>query len=427
MLSTSSAGRYTDRVRDGRSPRHRLDILADTWWYGLSRRWTRAQFASLAERRADQGFDAVQLVAGIPPEVGPAHPDAASEVGAAWRLSGRRNEAYLELARDRLELLCKLQLRPIVYGGWGPQVEWIGVPRMKRWWTELARTCSGLDVVFCLCGEVDLHCDRPRALLPDRSSSTVPPLSISARVIRRATRLALPGKRPDAAKRNRVRAWRQVLRHARREVGKPLLVHTTSATTAFELFGDDPDLAANSTQTGHNHAARKLLYERPTRHRRDYGGRPFVNLEPWYEGIRDSFGMSDQLFAFWASKLAGSTGHVYGAQGVWNLGDGRFLSHWGTQTLQTATALPTPSLLGSLHRWFREHRIGEMEPFIRRGDDGRAIAIGRRDARRAVELLLEVPSAGNAVLDLQGVAADAWTSPALIIQGLPAPAVETDS
>lgn len=410
-------------MADRRSTRHRLDVLADTWWYGLSRRWTRTQFASLAERRAEQGFDAVQLVAGIPPEVGPAHPDAASEVGAAWGLSGRLNKAYLELARDRMELLCNLGLRPIVYGAWGPQVEWIGVPTMKRWWTELARTCSGLDVVFCLCGEVDLHCDRPNALLPDRSTSTVPPLSISARVIRRAKRLALPRRHPDAAKRNRVQAWREVLRHARREAGDRLLVHTTSATTAFELFGDDLDLAANSTQTGHKYAARELLYERPVRHRRDYGARTFVNLEPWYEGIRDSFGTPDQLFAFWASRLAGSTGHVYGAQGVWNVGDGRFLSHWGTQTLESAVVMPTPARLGSLHRWFQEHRISEMEPFIRRGVGGRAIGVGRRDARRVVELQLEAPSAeaGDVVMDLQGAASDAEISTALLLRGLPPP------
>ncbi len=59
------------------------NLLCDTWWYGLTSRWTKEQMLSLAKLRVSQGFNAVQLVVGIPPEVGPEHPSAASEVGPA--------------------------------------------------------------------------------------------------------------------------------------------------------------------------------------------------------------------------------------------------------------------------------------------------------------------------------------------------------
>jgi hypothetical protein len=45
-------------------------FLADTWWFGLSKRLSGKHFEDLAILRAEQGFSAVQLVVGVPPEVG---------------------------------------------------------------------------------------------------------------------------------------------------------------------------------------------------------------------------------------------------------------------------------------------------------------------------------------------------------------------
>lgn len=78
--------------------------------------------------------------------------------------------------------------------------------------------------------------------------------------------------------------------------------------------------------------------------------RGFVNLEPWYEGIKDRFWLADQLFAYWVSMLSGARTHCYGAQGMWNAGDGTFLSHWGRRTLADALARDTPRLLATSHR-----------------------------------------------------------------------------
>lgn len=43
-------------------------FLADTWWFGLSKRFSERSFKDLAALRADQGFSAIQLVVGVPPE-----------------------------------------------------------------------------------------------------------------------------------------------------------------------------------------------------------------------------------------------------------------------------------------------------------------------------------------------------------------------
>ena len=83
--------------------------------------------------------------------------------------------------------------------------------------------------------------------------------------------------------------------------------------------------------------------------------RGFVNLEPWYEGILDRFREPDQLYAYWVSMLAGAVSHCYGAHGVWNAGDGSYLDHWGSQTLEQAMALDTPRLMGLSHQVFRPY------------------------------------------------------------------------
>ena len=306
--------------------------------------------------------------------------------------------------RDRARLLLAVGLRPIVYGGWGPQVDWVGVSAMRAWWERLAAALDGLDVIPCLCGEVDLWCDAPRRLWPEGSTDAPVARPMGTPLRRRLARRLLPGQRYRALRARRVEAWREVLRHARLALGRPLLVHTTGAQTAFSLFGDDTDLLANTTQTGHDLATTALLYERPAAHHRRFAGRPFMNLEPWYEGIGEGFGPREQLLAFWASKLGGATGHVYGAQGVWNLGDGAFLAHWGEQTLAQATALASPGALGALHRWYREHAIDALPPFVRRSAQGAVLGVGRGDDARAVELVFAPEPGGDPTspLDLTG-------------------------
>ncbi len=109
-------------------------FLADTWWYGLTNRVDAGQFKSLAKLRVRQGFSAVQLVVGIPPEVGPENDNAKSPVGAAWNLKGEFNDKYLDFAQERIQELNSIGLLAIVYGAWGQQIEWLGKERMKDWW-----------------------------------------------------------------------------------------------------------------------------------------------------------------------------------------------------------------------------------------------------------------------------------------------------
>ena len=131
-------------------------LLADTWWFGLTSRLSDSDFKMLAARRAAQGFSAIQLVVGIPPEVGPANENAESPVGFPWTLDGQLNEAYLQFARDRILHLNTLGLTTVVYGAWGHQIAWLGQEMMSAWWHKIIETLDDLKVIYCLCGESNL-------------------------------------------------------------------------------------------------------------------------------------------------------------------------------------------------------------------------------------------------------------------------------
>lgn len=333
-------------------------LLIDTWWFGLTHRLDEPTFLAFARQRVAEGFNAIQLVVGVPPEVAPAHPDAASECGVAWTLKGQINQDYLQLARRRIGQLNDMGLTVVVYGAWGMQIDWMGVAFMRRWWQMLVDTLDDLDVVYCLTGEVDLWIAMPKLLLPNRSTDdlrgTTPPKAnglrrnlerLAGRAMRFKTRLF----KPDAEAHRR-RVWGEVLISLSAATQRPILVHPSGLPGAYShgLIEHSELLAAVTVQTGHGQDSRPLHWQLPLKylHTEEYR---FINLEPWYEGILDNFWAEDQLYAYWCSMLAGACSFAYGAHGVWNVGDGQFLAHWGAQTLAQARALKTPALLGRSH------------------------------------------------------------------------------
>ena len=351
-------------------------FLADTWWFALTGRVTDDRFTQLARLRAEQGFTAVQLVVGIPPEVGPGNRDAWSPVGPAWFPDGRPNPGYLEHARSRIQYLNSLGITAVVYGCWGHQLAWLGRDGARAWWARVVAALDDLDVVYCVSGETNLWIGTEDALLPDRTTGDLLATAARARVPGRVQALLRRSRAQEVLRRSRAQevlrrsrrgyvqvrhaaavqarrdGWDEVLRALAAATDRSLLAHVVPGETSADALAAHDLLAAVTVQTGHDQASRPLLWEWPARCAARFPGRPFVNLEPWYEGIRDDFATADQLFAYWVSMLSGAAAYCYGAHGMWNAGDGAFLAHWGKQSLDTAAALPTPALLGASHRVF---------------------------------------------------------------------------
>ena len=389
-------------------------FLCDTWWYGLTQRVDNKKLEELAKLRVQQGFTTVQMVVGIPPEVGPENPNASSKVGPAWNLRGEFNQGYLQYSRDRVQHLNSLGLSTILYGAWGQQIEWLGEKRMKDWWSEIVKNFDDLDVMYCLSGESDIWVGEEKRLLPDRSTDELNTFRLMPFL---HPRLVYMGKRlinmvnqslNEGRKAERRNKWSRVLTHVSSLTDKPIFIHVLPNITSKEAVNNPKLLDAITVQTGHSDTTRRLLWELPLESVRQNPDKPFINLEPWYEGITGRFKTEDQLYAYWASMMAGAYAYCYGAHGVWNAGDGKFLAHWGKQTLGEAMKLKTPQLIGASHKLFIESGFAGYSQVEVEEKDGELVKISRSNNKGAMvtyipdtSLVDELPE-GNIFLPLRG-------------------------
>lgn len=368
-------------------------FLADTWWYAMTARLGDEEFLALIDLRANQGFNAAQVVVGIPPETTPENPNAASPYGAAWTREGVFNERYLLHARERIKAMNQAGLVAIVYGGWGPQVNWLGVGRMTDWWRAILDHTSELDVVYCLTGESNLQ-----AGLGDLALFKKYPGLIKFTKSRSSRWHFLNRLRTRSQKmiHERRRSWSRVLESITPLTDKPFIIHPLPRDTGFECVDNSQLLAANTAQTGHSPESGSRLYRLPLAHaaKNDPAARGFINLEPWYEGIRGMFFGEDQLFAYWSSMLAGAISFCYGAHGIWNIGDGVFLNHWGNQTFSTALALDTPRLLGISHELFKPY-IGQPAKVNILEENGTLLSIKREFSQGSITFIPDAAKVSN--------------------------------
>jgi hypothetical protein len=377
-------------------------FLADTWWFGLSKRSSEKGFKDLAALRVEQGFSAIQLVVGVPPEVGPENENAQSQVGFPWTIDGHLNQEYLNLARDRIQYLNDLGLAVIAYGAWGHQIEWLGKERIAEWWLRIIETLDTLNVIYCLCGESNLWIGKASKLLPDKSTDDLVtgqalsrwlPLRIK-RLLIKATRRFIQHSHTHQLE-GRRDAWSFVLERISQRTNKPIIIHPTATDTGYEAVSNPELLATNTAQTGHDPRARNRLWQLPLALlENDHTDRGYINLEPWYEGIRDQFWAEDQMFSYWVSMLAGATSYCYGAHGIWNVGDGKFLAHWGRQTFAQAVALDTPRLLGLSHKQLLLRRKPGGEVFSQT-EGNRLVTICRRAGEKLIQFFPDVARANH--------------------------------
>jgi len=368
-------------------------FLADTWWYAMTARLSDENFRKLVDLRVSQGFNAAQFVVGIPPETTPETPNAASMYGPAWTRDGVFNRDYLQHARQRMVAINKAGLTGIVYGAWGPQINWLGIEHMIEWWVEVLSISADLDVIYCLTGESNLHVGPTDFAASGKGNRLVQMIEKTAGKSSFARRVMQRIFRHPTLTQARKLAWSRVLETIAPLTDKPIVIHPNPHETGFDCVVNPHLLAANTAQTGHTLEARPRLHQLPMAHtaNKDPADRGYINLEPWYEGIRDSFYAADQLYAYWVSMLAGAISHCYGAHGIWNVGDGQFLGHWGGQTFAQALALDTPRLLGLSHQLLTPYLQLKAEVELQE-EAGKVLSLRRRTQSASFTYIPEISS-----------------------------------
>lgn len=328
--ATSAAPHLTRRGRhftdDGGQP---FLWLADTWWYALSGRLELDELRALAAQRVGEGFNVVQLVAGLLPEVYTFDPLGDLDGRWPWtRDLADIDPAWWDAADERMTAIVEAGLVPAVAGAWSYYLADLGRERLERHWREIVARWSALPVVWCIAGEAGLpHYEE---LGTDTIDQQVAELTSE---------------------------WAKVV-HYVRGIDPYQNLRTIHPCPAFEHYsstdlmgGKVEDIDLIWLQTGHaDRSAIPSSLDTVDRELADAHGLPVVNSEVCYEGIAAGSGATLQRFLFWSHMLSGTAGHSYGAQGIWafrrSQDPGPGLP-WGDATWQEAATLPGARQLGA--------------------------------------------------------------------------------
>jgi len=302
--------------------------LGDTWWMGLCERlkWP-GDFQTLAADRTKKGFNVVQIVAGLYPDMPAFDPRGRNEAGFPWEKEYTRiRPEYFDRADERLNYLVDQGIVPCIVMAWGYHQPWLGTEKMKRHVRYVIARYGALPVVWCIAGEVNL---------PYYLEKGFP----------------LGGEK-------QAEAWKGIIQYARtvNGLGRLITVHPTGLEplSGRLLYREQDLLDFDMLQTGHGlqevlpptiRALRASLAAVPPM--------PVLNSEVCYEALLGKIPAEVPRLMFWTNILGGAAGHTYGANGIWQLnrkdqayGKSPHGGNYGTIPWDEAMNLPGSRQLG---------------------------------------------------------------------------------
>ena len=318
--------------------------LGDTWWMGLCQRlhWP-DEFKTLAADRKQKGFNVVQIVAGLYPDMGAFDERGRNEAGFPWEKDYNRiRPAYFDKADERLQYLADQGIAPCIVGAWGYHLPWLGVERMKKHWRYLIARYGALPVVWCAAGEVNLPYYLEKGF-------------------------------PRGGEKQ-VADWEEVIRYVRKidPFGRLITVHPTGLPplSGRALYKDQALLDFDMLQTGHD--GRPSLAPTVRAVRASYSARPtmpVVNGEVCYEALLGRIDADVVRLMFWVNVLSGAAGHTYGANGIWQVnrkgspyGKSPHGGDYGHIPWDEAMKLPGSGQLAAAKRLLERYPWHEFEP-----------------------------------------------------------------
>ena len=303
--------------------------LGDTWWMGLTKRlaWPE-DFKALAEDRRKKGFNVIQIVAGLYPDMPAFDKRGENEMGFPWeRDYSRIRPEYFDSADRRIMFLAEQGFVPCIVGAWGYHLGWLGEDKIKQHWRYIIARWGALPVVWVAAGE------------------TTMPFYLSAT------------KEADAERQKK--EWTEIIHYMRVTDPFHRLITTHPSRTARASVTDPTVLDFDMHQSGHgspppDQAALALEGWR------DQPIMPVISGESRYEAlaIPDPLPASAARQAFWAHTInSGFAGHTYGANGIWQVngrehpyGNSPGGNNWGTMPWDKAMLLPGSMQLGAAKR-----------------------------------------------------------------------------
>jgi hypothetical protein len=268
--------------------------LGDTWWMGLCNRLRFPdEFKQLTADRKEKGFNVIQIVAGLYPDMFPFDPRGANEAGFPWEKDyARIRPEYFDAADARLRHLVDEGFTVCLVGAWGYFLPMMGDMKINAHWRYLIARYAAWPVVWCAAGEANLPWYQAKNF-PSDDRAMVP-------------------------------AWSAVMRQIRATdpFHRLLTIHPTAINryNARHVTDDPALLDFDFLQTPHGQrgavpvtvrAARDSYVATPVM--------PVVNGEAAYEMLGDKLPTEWTRAMFWLCLTNGAAGHTYGANGIWQL------------------------------------------------------------------------------------------------------------
>jgi hypothetical protein len=312
--------------------------LGDTWWFGFAKRlaWP-GDFKRLTADRVAKGFNLVQIVAGLYPDVYQFDPRGANEAGFPWTEGYKAiNPAYFDAADLRFEWLVRSGIVPCIVGAWGYYIKFAGPDVMKKHWRNLVARYGAYPVVWCVAGEAVMHFYTEH-FGPDHEAY--------AR-----------------------QAWTDVTRYLR-EVDpyhNPITIHPTYPDSRAMIV-DASLLDVDMLQTSHGYGA----MDNTVRFMKDAVAAepplPVIDGEPMYEGIMGGCWHDMTRFCFWTCMMQGAAGHTYGANGIWQMGTPEepctsISGSWGETTWEEAAQWAGSAHVGVGKRILERYEWWRFQP-----------------------------------------------------------------
>ncbi|MEO7298079.1 MAG: DUF4038 domain-containing protein [Verrucomicrobiota bacterium] len=285
-----SADRRTMEYNDG-TP---FFWLGDTWWLGLSHRlhWPE-DVQKLTQDRKAKGYNVIQLVAGLFPDMHPFAPNGANEGGFPWTTNySHINPEYFDAADKRLLYLVDQGFTPCIVGAWGYFIQWMGVEKANAHWRYLIARYGALPVVWCTAGEANLDW------------------------------YLTPGFPHDD--REQIKKWTEVTRYLRANdpFHRLITIHPTGLgrLSARHAMNDLSLIDIDMLQTPHGE--RGAVPPTVNTMRESYADKPvmpIINGEAAFEMLNDTLPTQWTRRMFWLCMMNGAAGHTYGANGLWQV------------------------------------------------------------------------------------------------------------
>ena len=334
-LHVASSGRYLEHL--DHTP---FFWLGDTWWMGLCHRlrWPE-EFRTLAADRKEKGFNVIQIVAGLYPDMPPFDPRGANEAGYPWETNyARIRPEYFDAADQRLGYLVEQGFTPCIVGAWGYFLPWMGVPKLKQHWRNIIARWGAYPVIWCLAGE---------GAMPYYLTKTWD---------------------KDVAVQKH--GWTELGRYVRSIDSFHRLITIHPTDNARDQVDDPAVIDFDMMQTGHR--GRKSIpgtVNQVTGALARSPRMPVLVGEVSYESLLGSIWQDVERFMFWTSILNGAGGHTYGANGIWQVntaehpyGPSPYGGCWGDTPWDTAYQLPGSQQLGLAKALLMRYAWWRLEP-----------------------------------------------------------------